>query len=32
MYGEPSLNFIDQECPYVLSDSTAPRTAGQTLS
>ena len=31
MYGEPSLNFIEQECPYVLSDATAPRTAGQIL-
>ena len=31
MYGEPSLNFIEQECPYVLSDGTAPRTAGQTV-
>ena len=32
MYGEPSLNFIEQECPYVLSDGTAPRTAGQTFN
>ena len=31
MYGEPSLNFIEQECPYVLSDGTAPRATGQTL-